>query len=641
MKISLRLLAALTAAFFIAPAQAQQPGPLGAYQVFGNPSASPSLGRATDPSKLGLAPYETPQKYGAKCDGVTDDHTALQSLLTAAAGKAIFIPAGSDCLTSTTLNVPSNTSITGGGRELANIKATTCTPIFTITNQLNIAMSNFGLKGSDACVSWVSSNFGAMQLIQNGASTGINYSFQNMKFSGFNSTYWIYVSTVGSTASLSNFTFSDNLIQTVPADAPTDPANGGNWGLVMFTATGGNGRIENTIIKNNRIDATYMCIAVNLYSNHYKFDISGNVILNAGQSNANCVPAGTRNSYAILLYDLNADGFTINSGTVNNNIIISPYASGIYMAGGGYVSPGSNDADVMIANNFISGQTSKDDATLPRGGISINGFSSVNVKGNTLMNGFGGIVAVAQTTSSAPVVIQDNTCKSFVINGSTSASCIRIGPGVSGANTVKYIIKGNYLELTDTTVNGGSVIRSLSGTGFRYNDLEISDNTINAGLIGLDFTNQWVGGSLIIKNNKFGGVANSKMMDISALSAGNAAIIGNVFDGVAGVNGNGLIASAGTIQMTNNKFMNRASGSVAMFSAISTCGTISGMQFNNVVQAAQVAATSLGTANPSGCSLNYLDFVQNLAPVSGAGLVWGWLHSSTTTSTTHQALAFP
>lgn len=53
MKILFRILAA-TAALFITSAQAQQPGPLGAGEVFGNPTASSALGRSTKPWKLGI-----------------------------------------------------------------------------------------------------------------------------------------------------------------------------------------------------------------------------------------------------------------------------------------------------------------------------------------------------------------------------------------------------------------------------------------------------------------------------------------------------------------------------------------------------------------------------------------------------------
>jgi hypothetical protein len=218
---------------------------------------------------------------------------------------------------------------------------------------------------------------------------------------------------------------------------------------------------------------------------------------------------------------------------------------------------------------------------------------------------------------------------------------VSLTAGANGSsNTSKHIVKGNYLETSNSSSIGGSTIRVQSSTGARFGDLEISDNTINAGWNGLALVSQYVAGSLVIKNNKFGGVANNYMANLSSLTGSPAAVMDNIFDSIAGASGFGLQATTDVIHMANNKFINRTSGSVPMLTLTNSCGTIIGTQFNNVVQPAQITAGGLGTSNPSGCTLNYNDFVQNLTPAeAGAGgskyVEFGWLHASTTTSTTH------
>lgn len=582
------------------------------------------------------------------CDGSTDFGTQLQALINANTGKTIYIPPGPDCLTSVSLALPSNTTITGGGREVSTIRSTTANPVFTSLNATNISLSGFWCKGSDAVVSWSASSYGCFKFQQNASavSAGANYSFQNMKFSGFNSSYWMYMDSIGSTQLLRNITFSNNYILTATADIPTDgtATNNSNYGLVIYSGSAGNGRVENTIIRNNRVEGAAMCFPIVLFSNHYKFQVNDNAILQPGLTTpGHCVSGlGTNNAYGILVYDLNSDGNPPTDGLVENNSIISPLGAGIYFAGdgtGGHTTSVYNSSRSVISGNLIEGQSSQDDTLLARGGIVIGLPTDFNIVGNMCWNNFGCIAATGQQTGVVNIV--GNNCFSQVTSSTSTVSCIRLGSGVNGSsNTSKHIVKSNYLELSDTTSNGGSVIRASSATGARFGDVEVTDNTINAGWTGINFQNQFVAGSFVVKGNKFGGIANNYMFSPSSLTGSPVAITNNVFDSIAGVNGNGLVATSSVIHMVNNKFINRASGTVTMFNAVGSCGTIIGTQFNSVVQPAQVTVSSLGTANPSGCTLNYLDQVQNLTPseqgtASSKYVVDHWVHVSTTASTTH------
>ncbi|WP_065754479.1 glycosyl hydrolase family 28-related protein [Bradyrhizobium paxllaeri] len=577
--------------------------------------------------------YVRPHDYGAFCDGVTNDAAALQNMLNDAEGKTIFMPAGT-CLTKSTLTMPSNTTITGAGREVSILKST-ANPALSAANQSNISLSHFQILGTDSVTSWTSSSYGPVRIVQDGSAVaaGTNYNIQNMKFAGFNTTYWIYFSAVGSTFPLRNITFANNYILSVSADIPTDenPAKNNNFGLTIYSGNAGHGRIENTLVKDNRADSTGMCFPLVLFSNHYKFQITGNLVLNPGNTTpGHCSNAGgtASNSYGILVYDINGDNNPPSDGIVSSNTVIAPTSAGIYMVGTG-------SSNSIVSNNLIDGQTSQDDTTLPRGGIAINGLTDINAYGNRIVNSFGGVAAVSQ--SRGTIHISGNTCSTGVGAGTSTPFCVKVGAANGSSNTSKHVVKQNYLE---TLASSTTTIRSVSATGARFGDVDISFNTIMGGFNGLDFSSQFASGSVIISGNKFGGVASSFMMSVAGNTGSAIAITNNVFDSIAGVSGNALVAGSATIHTAGNKFINRTSGAVAMFTAVGACGTITGTQFNKVVQAAQVAATSLGTANPSGCTLNYLDRVQNLTPTEigprgSKYKVDHWWHASTSPGMTH------
>ena len=76
--------------------------------------------------------------YGAKGDGATDDTDAFNAAMSAAAGKCLYIPAGT-FLTTTGLRVPSNTVVTGAGIGVSIVKLSDSAPstVNGITNESN------------------------------------------------------------------------------------------------------------------------------------------------------------------------------------------------------------------------------------------------------------------------------------------------------------------------------------------------------------------------------------------------------------------------------------------------------------------------------------------------------------------------
>lgn len=606
----------------------------------------------SNPLVIGLKnnakPYVMPGDYGITCDGTTDWHTELQTMITASAGKVIYIPPGPACITSVTLSLPANTTIVGGGREVSILKGTgAANPILLATNVSNVKLRDLWLQGSDSATSWTATNIGAVRFNQNAgaAASGGDLDIQHVKFSGFNTNYWVLVDARGSTYALANVTFSNNLVSSAAGDVPTDPvnANNSNTAFVTYSGTGGNGRIQNIAIKNNRIDASSLCVAINLFSNNYLYQIDGNQIYRPGQtSTSHCTNGlGATNAYGIIVYDLAADGNPPQDGQISNNRIVLPYSSGIYIAGDGDPSHSAiayNDFRLLISGNLVDGQITDDDSVLPRASIAVNNASNIDIIGNRALNGFGGYAATAQFSGTISIV--GNTCDTGAASVTSLVSCVKLVAAPGTANTAKYVVKANTLSMTQADSGGGSTVLAKSSTTARFNSIEVSENSVRGGWNGLDLNNQFVTNSLVVKGNLIGGKLLNVMAGIASLSGAPAVISGNVFDASDGNNGVGLDVHGSVVHMQANKFVNRTSGTNPMYRGDSACGTIMGTQFNNVIQTAQVYPGSLGTSNPSSCTLNYLDQVQNLTPGEAGGggskyVVDHWIHVDTSPGTTH------
>jgi hypothetical protein len=96
-----------------------------------------------------LAGYITPQDYGAVGNGTTDDTTAIQSALTAAAGKSLYIPAATYKITAAlTVPINSHISILGDGPSNSVINQTSTTAAaLTITDAVGVSLQGVGFTG--------------------------------------------------------------------------------------------------------------------------------------------------------------------------------------------------------------------------------------------------------------------------------------------------------------------------------------------------------------------------------------------------------------------------------------------------------------------------------------------------------------
>lgn len=480
--------------------------------------------------------FINPQWYGAKCDGSTNDTTVLNTMLAAAGGLNVQFPAGT-CVINAHLSVVSNTTISGQGRGISIIKQTGQDYIFGLSNVSNIYIHDLGLLGTDSFVSWASAPVGAMLI--SATSSQSNLTFRNLQLSAFNSTYWIQG--VQTTAgSVTNVTFDNLIITTTTTDVPTDanPINNTNYAIVLFSGTGGL-RWENTTVSNVQITQTGLCFGITLFSNHFKWSVINNRILNPGGANTNghCTNGlAATNAYGILIYDLNADGNPPTDGIIAGNYILNPIASGIYFAGDGVtLTRVANSNHTLVSGNTIVGQT-QSDTLLPRGGITVNLATDISVIGNFLYNNQTGISIADQNTGEISVL--SNHCDS----NAGSSTCLSLIAGTNGSsNTDRRIIRGNYFDALGTGVATSSV------TGARFNVLDISDNTIAGGTTQISFANQFISGTATFANNTVNGAGTSSFASVtgSLYLYGNTQLVFTAATLPTAVNGSSIFVADG------------------------------------------------------------------------------------------------
>lgn len=440
-------------------------------------------------SATSTAIYLVPSQFGAVCNGSTDDTTALQTMLNNAAGKTVLFPAAT-CKITAHLNVLSNTTIMGSGSEVSVLKQTAADYLFNFADASNTVLSDMQLQGSDAYTSWGTSRVGAIS-ISNTASQN-NLTFRRLKLNSMNANYWIVGSQVANT---SNVTFDDIEITTVVADVPTDVTvtNNTNYAIALFSA-GAGVRWENTNLNNIRVEGTYMCFGVTLFSDFYKYRITNGRFLNMGAINTggHCTNGlGATNTYGINIYDSRDDGNPPTDGLISNNYILNPQAAGIYVVGDGasfLLSHNSNN--LLITGNVITGQTHTD-TLLPRGAISVSFSTDVVITDNDLKGNLIGINVTSQNAGNISVS-GGNHCAS----GAGGSICLTMTAGSNGSSNVdNRFVNGNFFNAGTT----GMIL--ASATGARFNNLTIGGNEIVGGTTGLNLSSPFISGLMTLEGN--------------------------------------------------------------------------------------------------------------------------------------------
>lgn len=490
--------------------------------------------------------------YGAKCDGSTDDTSAIQNAITATVSGRVVQPANATCVITAHLNGTSGLQYAGAGRGSSALKQTGKDYFFNLTNVSGVDVGHLTLLGTDSYTSWAAASVGAFVI--NASTPQSDIRLHHLKLQSMNATYWIEGT---QTALFTNLVVEDNWWVTSNADVPTDanPLNNTNFAITLYSGSGGV-RWENTVIRNNRVDGDGLCFGFAQFGNHYKYRVQDNALLNIGGTNLNshCTNSlGATNAYGVLVYDTISDGNPPGAGIVSGNLILNPIASGIYFAGDGVSTlRGNNSAQsTTVEHNLVVGQSSSD-SLLPRAAVSVNSTTDITVSNNAFYNNQNCVYVTGQNTGDVSVL--GNHCVS--IGG--GALGIIMGAGNNGSsNSDIRTIKGNLIDVTTA-----AVVLS-SGTGRRFNVLDISDNTIIAhtGQLGINAGNQFVSGIASVTGNvfrtynatafNFGGLTGLLELKANSIYDITNATAGITFSNLpAAINGSDVYVSDGTVGAT-------------------------------------------------------------------------------------------
>jgi hypothetical protein len=405
------------------------------------------------------------------------DNTAVfQAALSACAGRTMHVAAGTYIFAPALayadangfgngITIPDRTSIIGDGpgKTILQIKGPgNYAYFFWIHDASNVSISQLTLAGNNvrnpsppagapACYY----DYGHAVFIESTDRPIENISIVGNEFISFTGTSWITVlggeNGNGIGVDGGAVTIDDNHFKSVEGNAVAPQYIVCPASAVAIQGLGPTVSAAGVSVSGNVIEADYIKSGVAVWSGAARITIAYNTITRAGMGLP--VPHNYSNgSYAILVYQQHAvppDTTTFVAPTAVNvvdNVIDSPYSSGIYVAGG---------RNVRIEGNLISGQIDTYDVTEPRGAIALN----------TLDNAYDGAeIAVSDNVMSGSAVgisIAGGTLPIVDSNIIRSIPSGRIGMKVDGT-----AVDGVTLTLTNTLIaadDGAANVSSFVG----------------------------------------------------------------------------------------------------------------------------------------------------------------------------------
>lgn len=286
------------------------------------------LGRGTNPDIVSA------RAYGATGDGTTDDTTAIQTALTAAAGKMLYIPPGTYIVTSA-LRPASNTTIFGAGMGATTLKRTAVSTGFII-NPANTA-SRIAIRDLT-----VDGNYPTNAVNSNAeitANSCTDFLLDCVEVRAHNS---IGINAAGTSVRIRN------CVMRGPASATV----GASFGIWLDAASSLDVLIDGCDIQDYRLNAIY----------------GGGI----GLRIVNCYFAGNHRQTSVGGGQIAWGPSTLSGHLVQGNH---------FGAGGGTVTSGleiDNVDDLIVADNFITSQGNY--------GIILQGGANVVLSGNTIKN---------------------------------------------------------------------------------------------------------------------------------------------------------------------------------------------------------------------------------------------------------------
>lgn len=425
---------------------------------------SPGLGRAQRSGLPGLPLSQS----GAIGDGTTDDRTALQSFITANAGKTLFVDR--TYAISEYLLIPSSTRLVGHGGFVILDPDTSAIRIDGSGVVLNDFSITSATAGTAAYVGAVFVNSGTDNTVDGLTITGFNWSGVYLLDAARNTVKNCRISTIRGTVQ--------------------DSA-----GVHVYGSS-----IDN-VVRDNKIDAA--CWHGVLVQDPYLANVPKRNIVQ-GNNIQNCV------AYGVVVYLPTADGVSENQviGNIVKGIVGSVLSgnsgAGIYIAGDGVI-------ETVIADNTISNCCiSTSSTTLVPAGIGINGSSKTRVAGNKIsgMTKYSGIYATGA-----------DDCVVFGNHINMPSANTTAGGGIYMLNCDRPTIESNHVLAESGFTPRSVFIRALDQTTIAT---RVINNVITAGntspafeALGVSLAGFKLDGVYLAGNKIVSSVASSQSTKIS------------------------------------------------------------------------------------------------------------------------------
>jgi hypothetical protein len=207
-----------------------------------------------------------------------------------------------------------------------------------------------------------------------GASDIRGLTVEDCDFAGFQGDYWVWVEVLG-TRSIEAVRITGNRFVSASGNArgPGDIRINSAFVGIIGNSAAETSAVRDVQVQDNRMEADFIKTGVQIFHNVRDFVVEGNVIRHAGQREVqdDC------GAYAIMVYE-SAGTSRGGRGRVARNRIVAPRSCGIYQA--------NRFEGTVYLDNDIDGQTDTRAATLPKGGIVLNGGAAVTVRGGSIVD---------------------------------------------------------------------------------------------------------------------------------------------------------------------------------------------------------------------------------------------------------------
>lgn len=484
--------------------------------------------------------------FGAMCDGLTDDTSAIQAAInTAASGPTtLYIPQGT-CLVST-LSLPNNTHIAGQGAGLSIIRQKTAAgihngQILNSTSTANIILEQFTLDGNAS--GQTNTNIQGLNII--GVSgvlinkmdfTGIvaapifgrdwtNLTVQASSFENYGSgsstfpnTAAIQMDYVNATTPSSNIKITNNTIDGSATHVGGIKLNGDSTHTISYI------NVEGNYITTGDAPVGENTLAVELYSNvgfgFFHFVIANNII--RGESSNSPLSLSTAGAFGI-----SACGAGGQFGTISHNTLRWLGTYSIELCGSNMTISGNvvDSGALSIINNTFS--------------ISAQAlFSNITFTGNTIYNPVGLVSSsVVGSSEGLRLYTQDGGGLQNITVSGNSIQYLNTTPDSNFNSGFHFQCNGSSGTITDVLFDGNIIHGPGSGTTTNGVKLEqdgtcpitgtlISSNTFDSWGSGVfqsgDVLTRLIGNIYVGNGVSYGGAQDLSTVVLDPIPAANA-----------------------------------------------------------------------------------------------------------------------